>query len=60
MIACTICGSLTNPCKCLQAAPAVLTPSQQGWKCPSCGNCYAPFVQECRVCNKPDMRGKAG
>lgn len=22
-----------------------------GWKCPNCGNCYAPFVPECRKCN---------
>lgn len=25
--------------------------SKDGWKCPACGRCYAPFVQECRSCN---------
>lgn len=23
-----------------------------GWRCPGCGRCYAPFVSECRVCNR--------
>lgn len=23
---------------------------QEGWKCPSCGRVYAPWVTECRVC----------
>ncbi len=22
----------------------------EGWKCPGCGSCYAPFVQKCSEC----------
>lgn len=23
----------------------------EGWTCPRCGRCYAPFVSECAHCN---------
>lgn len=23
----------------------------QGWECPRCHNCYAPFISECKNCN---------
>ena len=22
-----------------------------GWKCPSCGSCYSPTINECGACN---------
>jgi uncharacterized OB-fold protein len=26
---------------------------KEGWRCPKCGNIYAPNVSECKACNKP-------
>ncbi len=26
--------------------------SNNGWICPKCGNVYAPFMMECKSCNK--------
>jgi hypothetical protein len=25
-----------------------------GWTCPKCGACYAPFIGECHRCNSPN------
>jgi len=36
-----------------------------GWRCPNCGRCYAPFVMECSACNPSNYftfgtRGNSG
>lgn len=28
---------------------------QQGWECPKCGSVYAPFMTECKKCNRNDV-----
>lgn len=28
-------------------------PVNQGWQCPACKKCYAPFVAGCHNCNHP-------
>jgi hypothetical protein len=25
----------------------------EGWRCPGCGKCYAPWAGECTTCGKP-------
>lgn len=42
---------------CGQPLPRFTTepPTPDGWICPSCGRCYAPWVPECRHC--PDRDG---
>lgn len=30
--------------------------TKTGWICPKCGSVYAPWMFECRKCNKPVVR----
>lgn len=31
-----------------------------GWKCPGCGRCHAPFVASCSACDPSNYRTIAG
>ncbi len=33
-----------NPERTVQPKPL------QGWQCPGCGSCYAPFISKCTIC----------
>jgi hypothetical protein len=26
-----------------------------GWRCPGCGSCYAPHIEKCTSCAKPEV-----
>lgn len=28
----------------------------EGWRCPGCGRCYAPFIPQCESCNPGNVQ----
>lgn len=52
--------SVGRPLNAITPYGTLPAPVNQGWRCPTCKKCYAPFVSECNSCNTPDMRGRAG
>ena len=65
-VKCTICGSMTVPCKCSGQSMYELPPfpqfypKQEGWICPVCGRGNAPTTPQCFCKNNPnDLKATA-